>query len=234
VIRTVGDELLQAIREEPGVDAPRMIYADWLEENGGDADRAAFIRLCCIKGRSMLPVAAGKMLDAHADKWLLEPLEKLTGLPMMVGWRKGRRLALRVTGGGSVNAWAILNYRRGFVADATFYTIKQAYYLAGAVMAIEPTAVCRFAHSQALPCGSWHIDCRTFMEPPPLVPRPWERFYAEWFDLLAGFEGTSDGHKHYIRQSRESPQQWRDRAHGAADAALTALARQKAAMLSAD
>src|SRR5262245_3603199 len=34
---------LRAIREEPDDDTPRLIYADWLEENG-DPDRAEFIR----------------------------------------------------------------------------------------------------------------------------------------------------------------------------------------------
>jgi uncharacterized protein (TIGR02996 family) len=40
---------LQAIRETPDEDAPRLIYADWLEEQGGAARaaRAAFIRLQC-------------------------------------------------------------------------------------------------------------------------------------------------------------------------------------------
>ena len=37
--------LYQAILEEPDDDAPRLVYADWLEENGEEADRdqAAFI-----------------------------------------------------------------------------------------------------------------------------------------------------------------------------------------------
>jgi uncharacterized protein (TIGR02996 family) len=38
------DALLHAILEQPEDDVPRLVYADWLEENG-DADRAAFIRL---------------------------------------------------------------------------------------------------------------------------------------------------------------------------------------------
>lgn len=40
---------LQAIRETPDDDAPRLIYADWLEEQGGGewAARAAFIRIQC-------------------------------------------------------------------------------------------------------------------------------------------------------------------------------------------
>src|SRR5262249_29003497 len=39
--------LLAGIVAEPGEDAPRLVYADWLEEHGGETEqaRAAFIRL---------------------------------------------------------------------------------------------------------------------------------------------------------------------------------------------
>jgi uncharacterized protein (TIGR02996 family) len=40
------DAFIQAIREAPDDDAPRLIYADYLEEHG-DPDRAEFIRLQC-------------------------------------------------------------------------------------------------------------------------------------------------------------------------------------------
>jgi uncharacterized protein (TIGR02996 family) len=39
-----GDALFRAICEEPWEDTPRLVYADWLQENG-DAGRAEFIRL---------------------------------------------------------------------------------------------------------------------------------------------------------------------------------------------
>src|SRR5579884_4313008 len=38
------DSFLQAILEAPDDDAPRLIYADWLEENG-EPERAEYIRL---------------------------------------------------------------------------------------------------------------------------------------------------------------------------------------------
>jgi len=46
-ILTAGDALLQDIIANPGADGLRLIYADWLEEFGGDAEqaRAEFIRL---------------------------------------------------------------------------------------------------------------------------------------------------------------------------------------------
>jgi uncharacterized protein (TIGR02996 family) len=44
---TLGEEFLRSIREEPADDVRRLIYADWLEEGGDEADldRARFIRL---------------------------------------------------------------------------------------------------------------------------------------------------------------------------------------------
>src|SRR5262245_8765953 len=41
---SLEDAFLQDIAARPGEDAPRLIFADWLEECG-DADRAEFIRL---------------------------------------------------------------------------------------------------------------------------------------------------------------------------------------------
>src|SRR5688500_1981869 len=38
-----GQALLDAVCETPDDDTPRLVYADWLEENG-EADRAEFIR----------------------------------------------------------------------------------------------------------------------------------------------------------------------------------------------
>jgi uncharacterized protein (TIGR02996 family) len=43
---TDGDALYRAILEQPDDDAPRLVWADWLEEHGGP-DRAAFVRLQC-------------------------------------------------------------------------------------------------------------------------------------------------------------------------------------------
>jgi uncharacterized protein (TIGR02996 family) len=43
---TDGDALYRTILEQPDDDAPRLVWADWLEEHG-DADRAAFVRLQC-------------------------------------------------------------------------------------------------------------------------------------------------------------------------------------------
>ncbi len=44
---TDNPQLLQNVLDQPGDDAPRLVYADWLEELGGDPDRAEFIRIQC-------------------------------------------------------------------------------------------------------------------------------------------------------------------------------------------
>jgi uncharacterized protein (TIGR02996 family) len=43
---TDGDALYRAILERPDDDAPRLVWADWLEEHG-DPDRAEFVRIQC-------------------------------------------------------------------------------------------------------------------------------------------------------------------------------------------
>ncbi len=73
----MSDELalLAAIRDNPDEDTPRLVYADWLDEQGGDANaaRAEFIRVQCEYSR--IDVGAGpdeakrsKRLDARAQR----------------------------------------------------------------------------------------------------------------------------------------------------------------------
>jgi uncharacterized protein (TIGR02996 family) len=47
-----GDALLAAILADPKEDTPRLVYADWLEENGQE-DRGKFIRAQCELNRRM-------------------------------------------------------------------------------------------------------------------------------------------------------------------------------------
>src|SRR5947209_4631855 len=71
---------LQDILAHPEDDAPRLIYADWLDEHGGDGgrDRAAFIRLQCRRARlpegdpgaNRLRLRERKLLAEHAADWL--------------------------------------------------------------------------------------------------------------------------------------------------------------------
>jgi uncharacterized protein (TIGR02996 family) len=71
------DGFLRAICESPDEDAPRLIYADWLDENG-DADRAEFIRLQCAlesggpfgPGRRALLRREWVLVRRHGERWI--------------------------------------------------------------------------------------------------------------------------------------------------------------------
>jgi uncharacterized protein (TIGR02996 family) len=73
-----GDALLAAIIANPDDDTPRLIYADWLDENG-QAERAEFIRVQCRMARATEfswedDRRLGELeMIAHREKWL-EPM----------------------------------------------------------------------------------------------------------------------------------------------------------------
>src|SRR5262249_60689283 len=52
-LRALGGAFLEATRAHPADDAPRLIYADWLDEQGGEEDlaRSEFIRVQCALAR---------------------------------------------------------------------------------------------------------------------------------------------------------------------------------------
>jgi uncharacterized protein (TIGR02996 family) len=71
---------LADIREHPEDDAPRLIFADWLEERGkpGDAARAEFIRVQCKLAvahitrspRTNLERREWELLAGHREEWM--------------------------------------------------------------------------------------------------------------------------------------------------------------------
>jgi len=77
------EAFIEMVRESPGDDAPRLVMADWFDEQGDD-DRAAFIRTQVE--RSKLPVGSRKLkalirreqelLAASGHRWL-GPLQSL-------------------------------------------------------------------------------------------------------------------------------------------------------------
>lgn len=83
---TQHDAFLHAIRESPDDDAPRLVFADWLEERDqpGDAQRAEFIRVQCALAGAHVAGAQHhdfvdrerQLLHEHAATWLA-PLEGL-------------------------------------------------------------------------------------------------------------------------------------------------------------
>jgi anti-anti-sigma factor len=60
---------LDDIVSSPDEDAPRLIFADWLEDRGrpGDAGRAEFIRVQCAPGER--GAREQELLTAHGDAW---------------------------------------------------------------------------------------------------------------------------------------------------------------------
>src|SRR5262245_3628070 len=83
VVTNDEEALLQAIRDDPEDDAPRLVYADWLEEHR-QPERAEFIRVQCeLAG---CPAEPGRLrelqeresalLNAHEKSWL-EPLARI-------------------------------------------------------------------------------------------------------------------------------------------------------------
>jgi type IV pilus assembly protein PilB len=67
------DTFLRAITEDSDDDAPRLVYADWLEEQGQTA-RAEFIRVQCGLARGLggaaLEARERELLEAHQVEWL--------------------------------------------------------------------------------------------------------------------------------------------------------------------
>jgi uncharacterized protein (TIGR02996 family) len=93
-----ADAFLQAVLDEPDDDAPRLVFADWLDEQG-DAARAAFIRLQCELPRlrpddlRRRPLAAREraLLLAHGDEWAAAVR------PLVGGWEFRRGFVEAVT-----------------------------------------------------------------------------------------------------------------------------------------
>jgi uncharacterized protein (TIGR02996 family) len=65
---------LRSIFETPDDDAPRLVFADWLDDHG-DADRADFIRTQCRLAKQVVPDVEDRLrcedlLDEHEHEWL--------------------------------------------------------------------------------------------------------------------------------------------------------------------
>ncbi len=90
------EAFLHAIREAPDDDAPRLVYADWLEDNG-DSARAEFLRAQCS-------LAALDEDDPQRRELQRREYELLAD-------HRGERAGPLV---GRVHCW---QFRRGFVAQ---------------------------------------------------------------------------------------------------------------------
>src|SRR5947209_3221724 len=92
---------LGAIIEHPDDDGPRLVYADWLDENGGTV-RADFIRLQCDMAKRdpesvrwyELSLRANRLLQRFENIWLGELR------PRVKSWQFTRGFVGRVTMSG--------------------------------------------------------------------------------------------------------------------------------------
>ncbi len=89
---TTDDALLRAVLADPDDDAPRLIYADWLDENG-ECERAELIRLQIALAHTHEAAPSyplwrrreGELLAAHAAPWA----GGLTGIAQRCTFRRG-------------------------------------------------------------------------------------------------------------------------------------------------
>src|SRR5436305_326439 len=98
-----GAALLAAVCAHPDDDTPRLVYADWLEEQG-KPERAELIRVQCelaqIEGddprRPDLEMRAGSLLLAHGLAWVKEvPAWARKHVDFRRGFEDGVRVGLR-------------------------------------------------------------------------------------------------------------------------------------------
>src|SRR3954465_3302831 len=80
------------IRDAPADDAPRLIFADWLDEHG-QPDRAEFIRVQCAMDR--LPAETGRWKDLFDRSLRLEREGRAT----WTAWAQERVLEPRLRRG---------------------------------------------------------------------------------------------------------------------------------------
>src|SRR5579872_2345684 len=95
---TKNEAFLQAICENPDDDTVRLVYADWLEENG-EAERAAFIRKQCELARVPEHDPLWIQCWHHERQWITGYKLKLEEPPLPAGGL----------------SWGPFSYRRGFL-----------------------------------------------------------------------------------------------------------------------
>ncbi len=98
--------ILEDVLAHPDDDAPRLVYADWLDEHG-QAERGEFIRAQVALARPDLPAPERErlqrrerqLLDEHAATWLGDLAEPfLERLDVRFAFARGWIARLRATG----------------------------------------------------------------------------------------------------------------------------------------
>ncbi len=127
---------LAAILDAPDDDAPRLIYADWLDEQG-QCERAEFIRVQCEYDQHCDP-------HERAPKWeaLRRRAEELLGMPVGVdagveGLRWSNAVRWSFSGDPGWFFFFSPQFRRGFVHAITC-TAEEWLRHADAILAAQP------------------------------------------------------------------------------------------------
>jgi uncharacterized protein (TIGR02996 family) len=133
---------LRSIKEHPEDDTPRLVYADWLDEQG-DADRAEFIRVQCELERGPddarvpeLRKRARELEKRYARRWLP---------PTLLAWNGKKGEQLKKWTAKEYTEWssrqvAEWSFRRGFVDAVVLRRPLWAGLVreAAAALALEP------------------------------------------------------------------------------------------------
>jgi uncharacterized protein (TIGR02996 family) len=113
------EQLLAAIRSHPEEDTPRLVFADWLDENG-EPDRAAFIR-AHVRVHALQQDAPGRYAQLEVIRQTWEPFLKRwhAELPVLKGVE-----------------WS--GFRRGFVEAVTVASPETFVKFGARIMAAAP------------------------------------------------------------------------------------------------
>jgi uncharacterized protein (TIGR02996 family) len=138
----LGRALVEAIVEAPDDDGPRLVYADWLEENG-EPERAEFIRVQCELARLPEEDARREALDASS-----KALEKAHGMT----WIQPLKKTLDRPRSRQLNRWT---FRRGFL-DKLSLTLERPGFGrdAGEALSCHPVREVSFHCQPPLDLGS--------------------------------------------------------------------------------
>ncbi len=141
---TEGESLLASIIADPDDDDVRLVYADWLEEYGGDAGaaRAEFIRvqiaLAPLKRgtpkKAALEAREKELVALHVEDWA-RPLPE---------WARPKKRSLVA----DESDW--FGFRRGFVQGVIIPEVKVFLAEAPAVFASEPITHLYLGNANAL------------------------------------------------------------------------------------
>jgi uncharacterized protein (TIGR02996 family) len=85
---TEREMLLAAITSEPDDDTPRLVYADWLQENG-ESDRAEYIRIRCRLAHLKAGTPEAKRLQGRSVKLSDTLFSHLSRLPLRLYYHRG-------------------------------------------------------------------------------------------------------------------------------------------------